>query len=112
MRQELTRLRDLLVRLDHPRAAEISTLLLLWDQDPDSCRKRLNGNDWWAGAGSLAAETLAPNPGMRSDLWEAEIREFRELLIAVGEDLMARGNENPGISSWVLAFRNWSANAV
>jgi hypothetical protein len=37
---------------------------------------------------------------------------MRELFIAIGESLMARGGENPGVSSWVLAFRNWNASGV
>ena len=52
------------------------------------------------------------NPGLPEDLWLQEVRYMRELLIDVGEALMARGGENPGVSSWVLAFRNWNASGV
>ncbi len=41
-----------------------------------------------------------------------EVREFRRLMIEVGEYLLAKGATNPGISSWLLAFNNWNASEV
>lgn len=108
----LSRLRDLLDGIGNGRAADVARLLDLLGSDPDTVWRELNGNAWWAGAGSLAAETLADNPGLPEEQWRSEIRALREILIEIGETLMARGGENPGISSWVLAFRNWNASGV
>jgi hypothetical protein len=105
----LRRLADLLDRIDSDRATEVRRLGAKLDTDRDDFWRNLNDNRWWAGAGSLAAETMADNPGLPGELWRMETREFRELLIEIGEILMARGGENPGISSWILAFRNWNA---
>ena len=74
--------------------------------------QRLDANDWWAGAGSLAAETMGDNPGWPEAIWQAEVGEFRELMIEIGEELRARGAANPGIASWLLAFNNWNASGV
>ena len=79
---------------------------------PDQTLRRLDANDWWAGAGSLAAETMGDNPGLPETLWQSEVREFRELMIEIGEVLRARGAANPGIASWLLAFNNWNASGV
>ena len=106
------RLRDLLQAFGHPRTDEISHVIDIHDRDPDAFLRAINSNRWWAGAGSLAAETMNDNPGLPEDLWVQEVRALRELLIDIGEDLMARGGENPGISSWVLAFRNWNDSGV
>jgi len=110
LKTALEHLADLLDRIGHHRAAEVRRLLAEVDTDRDRCLRELNDNRWWAGAGSLAAETMADNPGLPDELWQMEVREFRELLIEIGELLMARGGENPGISSWILAFRNWNAS--
>jgi hypothetical protein len=74
--------------------------------------RRLDANDWWAGAGSLAAETMADNPGWPDALWRTEVRAFRALLIEIGEILTARGASNPGRASWLLAFHNWNASEI
>jgi hypothetical protein len=72
----------------------------------------LDANDWWAGAGSLAAETMADNPGCPDAIWRSEIRAFRDLMIEIGDLLAARGAANPGRASWLLAFHNWNASEV
>ncbi|EGV18135.1 hypothetical protein [Thiocapsa marina] len=108
----LGRLAELLQRIGHPRALEVADHLVGFRQAPGQMLRRLNGNDWWAGAGSLAAETMADNPGLPEALWCREIREFRELMIEIGEALQAEGAANPGISSWLLAFNNWNASEV
>jgi hypothetical protein len=109
---DVRRLRDLLLALGHPRAAEVERAIGHYERDSAAFVRALNSNRWWAGAGSLAAETMVDNPGLPEDLWLREVRALRELLIAIGSDLMARGGENPGISSWVLAFRNWNDSGV
>nr|WP_093189090.1 hypothetical protein [Thiocapsa sp. KS1] len=108
----LGHLAELLARIGHPRAAEVADLITLFAQSPERVRHRLDANDWWAGAGSLAAETMADNPGMSEAVWRREVRAFRELMIEIGEGLQAEGAANPGISSWLLAFNNWNASEV
>lgn len=108
----LEQLAELLERLDHVRAAEVRELAAMMDADSDEAMRRLDGNHWWAGAGSLAAETMAENPGLSEPLWTQEVREFRRLMIEIGEALRARGRANPGISSWLLAFNQWNASEV
>lgn len=70
--------------------------------------RELNSKHMWGGAGSLANEALADNPGIEEWIWNAEIQQFRELMIELGEHLMQRGNAYPDISSWLLAFNNWN----
>jgi hypothetical protein len=105
-------LREILEGVGHPRSEDIGAALLLADRDVAAFWRAIDGNAWWGGAGSLAAETLGDNPGIPQAGWEAAVRELRAGLIEVGETLMARTPHNPGISSWVLAFRNWSASQV
>ena len=108
----LSRLADLLERIDHPRAPEVYALSALLHAAPDQTLRRLDANDWWAGAGSLAAETMGDNPGLSDASWQAAVHEFRELMIEIGEMLRAKGAANPGIASWLLAFSNWNASGV
>ena len=106
----LSRLAELLERIDHPRAAGgLRALPALLRTDPEQAMRRLDSNAWWAGAGSLAAETMMDNPGLPAVRWQTEVREFRELMIEIGEVLRARGAADPGIASWLLAFNNWNA---
>ncbi|MDH3559616.1 MAG: hypothetical protein OEN52_01520 [Gammaproteobacteria bacterium] len=74
--------------------------------------RELNSNRMWGGAGSIANQALADNPGLDEQSWQAEIREFRELMIELGSHLQARGNEYPDISSWLLAFNNWNQSGL
>lgn len=108
----LARLADLLARISHPRAGEVAELQKRLAGDTADVWRTLNGNAWWGGAGSLAAETLIDNPGLDPVHWRTEIGEFRELLIEIAELLRAHGDPNPGLDSWLLAFRNWNASAV
>jgi hypothetical protein len=112
LEQALTRVTELLERLEHPRAAEVGALLGLLRQSPALAWQRLDDNAWWAGAGSLAAETMGDNPGLPETEWAMEVREFRSLIIEIGECLLAQGAANPGIGSWLLAFNNWNASEV
>jgi len=108
----LSRLAELLARIDHPRAAEVRALSALLRTAPDQALQQLDANDWWAGVGALAAETMGDNPGLPDAIWQTEVREFRELMIEIGQVLRARGAANPGIASWLLAFNNWNASGV
>ncbi|MGE5155046.1 MAG: hypothetical protein ACM3ST_13650 [Bdellovibrio bacteriovorus] len=112
LRRALDGLREALGSIGHPRAAEVSAALALAERDPEAFWRAIDGNDWWAGAGSLAAETLADNPGLPNPDWQDRVRGLRAHLIEIGEALIARGRHNPGIPSWVLAFRNWNQSQV
>lgn len=105
-------LHEALVRIGEPRAAEVAALIAGQAEDPTGLWHKLNANAWWGGAGSLAAATMAHRPGLPEVLWRQEVVSLREALIEIGEVLMRRGGENPGISSWVLAFRNWNVSGV
>ena len=108
----LQRLHEVLARIGEPRVAEVDALIAGQPVDPEGFWQALNANAWWGGAGSLAAETMADRPGLPEMLWRQEVVALREALIEIGEVLMRRGGENPGISSWVLAFRNWNVSGV
>lgn len=110
----LAQLAELLEQLQHPRAAEVRTLARRFAGEPESVWRAINSNDWWAGAGSLAAETMADNPAeLDPHRWQLQVRHFRELLSELAEVLQARQREpNPGLGSWLLAFRNWNASDV
>jgi hypothetical protein len=108
----LERLHGLLVRIRHPRADEIASLGRLYQSDKTRFWQEINANSLWAGAGSLAADTMMDNPGLSDAEWDSTVREFREMLAGIGEEILTRDDANPGISSWVLAFRNWNASEV
>jgi hypothetical protein len=108
----LQRLAELLKHIGSPRAEEVAALSTRFAQDPAGAWRALNANDWWAGAGSLAAETMADNPGLDPSQWQNDVRQLRELLIEIGETLQARGEPNPGLGSWLLAFHTWNDAGV
>jgi hypothetical protein len=111
-RDLLARLAVLLRRLAHPRAEEVEGLEALFDTDPITAWRRLDGNAWWAGAGSLAAEALVEPTALPAAERTAAMQDFRALLMDLAELLRARGPTNPGLSSWLLAFRNWEGSGV
>jgi hypothetical protein len=89
----------LLERINRPRAAEVRALPALLRTSPEQASQRIDSNDWWAGAGSLAAETMGDNPDVPDVAWQSEVREFRGgLMIEIAEILRARGAANPGIA--------------
>jgi hypothetical protein len=108
----LKRLAELLEHIGSPRAQEVAALPIRFAQDPAGAWRALNANAWWAGAGSLAAETMADNPGLDRSQWQNDVRQLRELLIEIGETLQARGEPNPGLGSWLLAFHTWNDAGV
>ena len=108
----LHRLREILGNHPGESAAWIGSVIELGARDEAKFYRELNSKRMWGGAGSIANEALADNPGMNERIWHAEIREFRELMIELGSQLQARGNEHPDISSWLLAFSNWNQSEV
>jgi hypothetical protein len=111
-RDLMMRLAALLRRVDHPRTKEADGLLSAFDEDPAAAWRQLDGNAWWAGAGSLAAESLVEPQSLPEAERATAMQEFRAILIDLAELLRARGPTNPGLSSWLLAFRNWDASGV
>ncbi|TVQ85748.1 MAG: hypothetical protein EA400_14790 [Chromatiaceae bacterium] len=112
LKAALTALAALLARIGNPRTATVAALCREFDQDPAAAWRALDSNAWWAGAGSLAAASMADNPGLDPHLWQAETRAFRDLLSQIAELLRRRGPTNPGLESWLLAFRNWQHSGI
>jgi hypothetical protein len=108
----LHRIRQLLENHPCDSAAWIGSVIELGGHDESGFYRQLNSKRMWGGAGSIANEALADNPGIDEWAWRTEIREFRELMIELGKQLQARGNEYPDISSWLLAFNNWNQSEV
>ena len=72
----------------------------------------LNSKRMWGGAGAIANEALADNPGIKPAVWEMEIREFRGLMIDLAEHLKQRGDAYPDIDFWLTAFSNWQQSGI
>jgi len=108
LKKILQQLHDILKNHRSVESAWLETLIELCDGDELALYRELNSKHMWGGAGSVANEALADNPGMEEWIWNAEIQQFRELMIELGQHLMDRGNAYPDISSWLLAFSNWN----
>jgi hypothetical protein len=112
MLSELSRLRNILHAHHSQLAVQVAGIIALADTDEAAAWERINSDLFWGGVGSIVDYTMRDNALAAPSLWEADVREMREILMDLGEQLMARGNENPRIASWVLAFSNWNASNV
>ena len=108
----LSRMHEILKNHQSIETAWIESLIELSIQDEAALYAELNSKHMWGGAGSVANEALADNMATEEWIWQSEIQDFRELMIALGEHLMLRGNANPDISSWLLAFNNWNQSQL
>lgn len=108
----LRRIHDLLENHPGESAAWIESVIELGGRDEAGYYRELNSKRMWGGAGSIASEALADNPGMEQWLWRAQIQDFRERMIELGSHLQARGNAHPDMGSWLLAFSNWNQSEV
>jgi hypothetical protein len=72
----------------------------------------LNSQRMWGGAGSIANEALADNPGIEAARWDRDIREFRGLMIDLAEHLRARDRHYPDIDFWLSAFNSWQQTGI
>lgn len=72
----------------------------------------LNSRRMWGGAGSIANEALADNPGLPAAQWDSDIRAIRALMIDLAEHLRARGRHHPDIDFWLGAFSGWQQSGV
>ena len=109
---KLQRIHEILQSHQSESVDWINSIIDLCDNNQDRLYHELNTRSMWGGAGSVANEALADNPGIEEWIWKAEIREFRELMIELGEHLMSRENAYPDISSWMLAYNNWNQSEV
>lgn len=108
IKSNLQRLHDILSAHQSVETDWVAELIELADTDQQALYARLNSKRMWGGAGSVANEALADNCGIDDWQWQFEIQDFRELMIALGEHLMSRGQAYPDIGSWLLAFNNWN----
>jgi len=108
----LSRLHEILKNHQSMEVVWLEDLIVLSESDEASLYAELNSKHMWGGAGSVANEALADNKGIEEWIWQSEIQDYRELMIALGEHLMSRGNAYPDISSWLLAFNNWNQSNI
>ncbi|MCW9046919.1 MAG: hypothetical protein OQK46_02480 [Gammaproteobacteria bacterium] len=109
IKNNLQQLHEILKNHQSIETAWLEDLIELCDAgDELALYRELNSKHMWGGAGSVANEALADNTGSEDWIWNAEIQQFRELMIELGQHLMQRGNAYPDISSWLLAFNNWN----
>lgn len=108
LKTTLLRMHDILKSHQSMETSWIETLIELCDSNEKALYAELNSKHMWGGAGSVANEALADNKGIEEWIWKAEIQEYRELMIELGQHLVSRGNAYPDISSWLLAFSNWN----
>lgn len=108
----LSRIQDILQNHPGDSADWLGLIIGLHDSNEQEFYRELNSKRMWGGAGSIANQAMADNPGMDEWQWRMEVRELRELLITLGEHLQARGNHYPDISSWLLAFSNWNQSGI
>jgi hypothetical protein len=112
MHDLLKRIHTILLNHSGDNAEWLATVIMLGARDESRFYRELNSKRMWGGAGSVANEALADNPGIDAWLWQVQTRELRELMIELGQQLMARGNAYPDISSWLLAFNNWNQSEI
>lgn len=108
----LARLAELLDSHGGDSADWLRTQLALHATDATACYAALNSKRMWGGAGAIANEALADNPGIRPAQWDQDIREFRGLMIDLAEHLKARGSHYPDIDFWLGAFSNWQQSGI
>lgn len=108
----LSRIQEILSQHTGDSADWVAEVAQLYGSDPAAGLRRLNSKRMWGGAGSIANEALADNPGMDDYQWQMQIRELRELLIELGNRLQSLGQSYPDISSWMMAFNNWNQSEV
>ena len=108
----LQRIHELLQHHPGDSSIWVASVMELCGNNETQLYRALNSKRMWGGANSIANQALADNPGLDAQLWQAEIREFRELMIELGSHLLERGNAYPDISSWLLAFSNWNQSGL
>jgi hypothetical protein len=108
----LHRIHEILLNHTGDAAAWIESAIEIGRRDEDKLLRMMGSVRMWGGAGSVANEALADNPGMDELLWQTETREFRQLMIDLGRELQRRGHTHPDMPSWLLAFSNWNQSGL
>lgn len=108
----LQRIHNILSHHPGNSADWIASLMELVNDNESELYRALNSKLMWGGAGSIANQALADNPGIDDRSWQMEIREFRELMIELGQHLQTRGSYYPDISAWLLAYSNWNQSEI
>ena len=108
----LERIHEILLNHTGGSAAWIKSAIDTGSRNEDDMLRLLGSVRMWGGAGSVANEALADNPGMNELLWQVETREFRHLMIDLGRELQRRGHVHPDMQSWLLAFSNWNQSGL
>jgi len=108
----LTRIHAILQHHTGDSADWLGSVIARYREDESGFYRALNSKRMWGGAGSIANQALADNPGLDETVWHDEVRQFRELMIELGNHLRERGDAYPDISSWLLAFSNWNQSGV
>ena len=104
----LQRLVELLHAIDVDSATWLGEQVARHTGDAEGLRRALNAPRMWGGAGSVASQALKPDTSASTE----QVREFRQLMIDCGEELLAGEQPNPDVSSWVLAFSNWNQSGI
>lgn len=104
----LQRLVELLRELDPESATWLGEKVDRHAGDAEGLGRVLNAPRMWAGAGSVASQALKPDTTASAE----QVREFRQLMIDLGEELLSGERPNSDISAWVLAFSNWNQSGI
>lgn len=91
LKENLQRIQQILISHQSVHNDFIASLLGLCDTDLQAFYREVNSKRFWGGAGSVANEALADNPGIEEWIWQSDIQSFRELMIDLGQHLMGRG---------------------
>jgi hypothetical protein len=110
--QLLYRIHQILLNHSGDAASWIQSAIDTGRRNEEELLRLLSSVRMWGGAGSVANEALADNPGMDELLWQAETRELRQLMIDMGNELQRRGHAHPDMQSWLLAFSNWNQSGL
>ncbi len=109
MDYELQRLTELLDKINPEHAAWIRDQATRLTSDTEAVYRALNSQQMWGGAGSIANDALADNPGVNEWEWEAMIREFRSLMIDIATELKSQPRHYPDIDFWLSSFTSWNS---
>ncbi len=87
----------------------LKALARLAETDEAAFWRGLDSGALWAGAGSVANQALAANPGLPEPVWAAQQAQLREGLAAIARALQARAREtgrpaHPDLDFWRSIF--------
>lgn len=112
MEYTLQHLAELTGAVNTDDADWILDTLTAWRLDPQTAYRRMNSQRMWGGAGSIANNGLADNPGMDDWSWEQWVRDFRQQMIDLALHLKTLGRHYPDIDFWLSSFSSWNDAGV